>query len=165
METINNKRSTINDKLKGFTLIELLVVIAIIGVLATFIVASFSNAQARSRDARRKSDLDAVKKALSIYKNSTTSGRYPPLGGLGLLVPTYIDPLPTDPINAAPYLYSYFGVPSGCNLAGFNCIDFRYYTVLETVDDATAASQTRCPAVSPPGPVSWTAQQYVVCAD
>lgn len=66
---------------KGFTLIELLVVIAIIGILATIIVASFTSAQQRSRDARRKADLDAVKKALELAKADCTGGYYPVMAG------------------------------------------------------------------------------------
>lgn len=62
----------------GFTLIELLVVISIIGVLATFIVASFNNARIKGRDARRKADLDAIKKALELVRNDCTGARYYP---------------------------------------------------------------------------------------
>ena len=74
----SSSQSTVNRKSKGFTLIELLVVITIIGILATFIVASFTSAQRKGRDARRKNDLDAVKKALELVKNDCTgAASYP----------------------------------------------------------------------------------------
>ena len=66
--TINNQQLTINRKHRGFTLIELLVVIALIGILASFAIASLSSAQAKGRDAKRKNDLNAVKKALYNYQ-------------------------------------------------------------------------------------------------
>src|SRR3990167_8762783 len=62
----------------GFTLIELLVIIAIIGILASFAIASFTSAQAKGRDSRRKADLDAMKKALELYKSDTTGGKWFP---------------------------------------------------------------------------------------
>jgi len=52
---------------KGFTLIELLVVISIIGLLAAAGLATFTSAQKRARDARRKSDLHNVSLALEQY--------------------------------------------------------------------------------------------------
>ena len=65
-----------NTCTRGFTLIELLVVIAIIGLLASIIGANLSSAQAKSRDARRLEDMDAVKKALVLY--SSDHNGYPP---------------------------------------------------------------------------------------
>ncbi|MCM8787804.1 MAG: prepilin-type N-terminal cleavage/methylation domain-containing protein [Candidatus Omnitrophica bacterium] len=49
---------------KGFTLLELLVVISIIGILIAVGVASYSTAQKKSRDSRRKSDLKAIQNAM-----------------------------------------------------------------------------------------------------
>src|SRR5438105_4116721 len=98
---------------KGFTLIELLVVIAIIGVLATFIVASFTSAQGKARDSRRKSDLDALKKALELSKSDSTGGAfYPSAATVATLVtPGYIKVVPTGPSGDT---YTYTATPSGC---------------------------------------------------
>lgn len=60
---------------KGFTLIELLVVITIIGILAGIIIVSMAGAAVKSRDSRRKADLDAMKKAVSMY--AVDKGNYP----------------------------------------------------------------------------------------
>jgi general secretion pathway protein G len=54
---------------KGFTLIELLVVIAIIGLLSTMAVVALNSARAKSRDAKRVSDIKQVQAALEMYMN------------------------------------------------------------------------------------------------
>jgi len=64
-----NTFSRFSKTRRGFTLIELLVVIAIIGILASIVLASLNSARAKSRDARRLADLDAIKKALTLYFN------------------------------------------------------------------------------------------------
>jgi prepilin-type N-terminal cleavage/methylation domain-containing protein len=88
-------------KKRGFTLIELLVVIAIIGILAGIIVASLSSAKISSRDAKRISDLNSVRLALSLYYNDNL--KYP--ATLATLKPTYIPAVPKDP-NGSDYKYS-----------------------------------------------------------
>lgn len=60
---------------RGFTLIELLVVIAIIGLLSSVVLASLSSARAKSRDAKRLSDMKQIQMALEFYKDS--KGKYP----------------------------------------------------------------------------------------
>jgi prepilin-type N-terminal cleavage/methylation domain-containing protein len=66
-------------KQKGFTLIELLVAMTIIGILATIGLRSFSGAQLKSRDAKRKNDLASMQKALELYYNDF--GQYPQSAG------------------------------------------------------------------------------------
>jgi type II secretion system protein G len=94
----------------GFTLIELLVVIAIIGLLAAVILASISTARYKAMDARRRSDLTELQKALALYYNDNNAypstagvwwGNAPNAGNLvnyiSGLVPKYIPLLPQDP--------------------------------------------------------------------
>lgn len=68
-------QNTQKTKLLGFTLIELLVVMVILGVLATLGGGSFLNSLQKSRDARRKSDVGQIQKALELYYND--HGQYP----------------------------------------------------------------------------------------
>jgi|GEM_PF-432899 len=56
-----------NKHSKSFTLIELLVVVALIALLASIVVVSLQDVRAKARDARRKSDLDEIRKALFLY--------------------------------------------------------------------------------------------------
>jgi len=166
-------------KRKGFTLIELLVVIAIIGILATFVVASFTGAQRKGRDARRKSDLDAIKKALELYKTDTTGARYYPAGiGTGgqngpLFTPIqYIKSVPVDPSIGTVYLYSVFPLGANCGGVSAICTDYRLRAVLENTNDLqSASSQIPCPnaglnAFNPDingGLAGYPANTYVVC--
>ena len=91
-------------KNKGFTLIELLVVIAIIGLLSTLAVVALNNARAKSRDARRISDVKQVQTALEMFYNDCNG--YPPtltagatLTGCasGVTLGTYMATIPTSP--------------------------------------------------------------------
>ena len=77
---MNKEGGEIMKKQKGFTLVELLVVIAIIGLLSTLAVVSLNNARARSRDAKRVSDIKQVQTALEMYFNDWNA--YPETGAL-----------------------------------------------------------------------------------
>lgn len=60
---------------KAFTLLELLVVMAILGLLVGLGVRTFGSVQQKSRDAKRKQDLQGISKTLEAYYNDL--GHYP----------------------------------------------------------------------------------------
>lgn len=62
---------------KGFTLIELLVVIGIISVLVGMATFSFTNAQKKARDVKRKTDLRQIASAIELLKDDTRPPAYP----------------------------------------------------------------------------------------
>ncbi|OGG23922.1 hypothetical protein A3A79_01840 [Candidatus Gottesmanbacteria bacterium RIFCSPLOWO2_01_FULL_43_11b] len=93
---------------QGWTMAELLIAIAIILVLFT-VVALFNWKRQidRGYDAKRKSDLNAIRTAFEEYYND--KGCYPDSGildscGAATLVP-YLDKIPCDPSTKQPYLY------------------------------------------------------------
>lgn len=118
---------------KGFTLIELLVVIAIIGVLASVVLSSLSDARASAQDAKRKTEMNGVRLSMEMY--FTKYNKYPPEDwcdsskgsnsiGCSTTDPAgdgwntssafyqsfAVDegfPLPVDPINTGAYFYSF----------------------------------------------------------
>lgn len=131
-------------KYKGFTLIELLIVITIIGILATFVVASFTQAQKNARDSLRKSDIDALKKALELAKSDSLYGSYYPIcvgspisgcvinnTNITTLEPTYIKKLPKDPSDpAGVHQYVYIPKPNACDLVT-RCTSYDIYACME----------------------------------
>ncbi|MEK7664711.1 MAG: prepilin-type N-terminal cleavage/methylation domain-containing protein [Patescibacteria group bacterium] len=106
---IDNK----NKLLTGFTIIEIIVVIAIIAVLSGIVMVNVGNARAKARDARRKSEMRDLQKALVMYY--ANNGSFPSTGGsyyssesgdqvsnnggnyIPGLTPTYMSALPRDP--------------------------------------------------------------------
>ena len=52
---------------KGFTIVELLIVIVVIGILAALVVTTYSGIQAKARDSKRKTDLQALQTQIEAY--------------------------------------------------------------------------------------------------
>lgn len=89
----------------GFTFIEILVVITIIGILAAVAMVSYQSANIRSRDAKRKADIEQIRSALEMYRADYTF--YP--ASLSSLTTTYIQTLPTPPKTTDCSTGSYTG--------------------------------------------------------
>lgn len=101
-------------------MIELLVAASIIAILVTIGLVSYSSVNKRSRDAKRKSDLEQVRTALEM--NRADNGVYPGTAGFGNLssklgstLNAYIPALPDDPqASAKDYYYSQLSTTSYC---------------------------------------------------
>ncbi|MCM8787832.1 MAG: prepilin-type N-terminal cleavage/methylation domain-containing protein [Candidatus Omnitrophica bacterium] len=93
---------------KGFTFIEILVVVAIIGVLTSIAAVSYRSANVKSRDGKRKADLEQIRAALEMCRTDT--GSYPSGlsfgGSLTCGGNTYLNPIPQDPLSPN-YNYRY----------------------------------------------------------
>jgi general secretion pathway protein G len=95
----------------GFTLIELIVVATIAAILMTIGIVSFQSANMKSRDTKRKSDLEQIRSSLEMYRTDNSS--YPASADLNSdLVPQYISAIPSDPKAGNP-VYKY--IPTGSN--------------------------------------------------
>lgn len=120
-------------KQKGFTIVELLIVIVVITILATISIVAYSGVQQRARDNIRRSDINAIAKALELLyidnnKYTTTSeqcmdtsvgtdscdgvlnniGKWAPNSNMqNLITGKYTNSVPIDPINNETYYYSY----------------------------------------------------------
>ena len=101
-------------KNNGFTLIEILVAATIISVLSVIGATSYISINKRSRDAKRKSDLEQVRSALEMWRTDKVS--YPGTtswqtisSALGALKPDYVPALPTDPLSTQNYYYRTIG--------------------------------------------------------
>lgn len=93
------------NRSRGFTLLELLVVISIIAILVGLTTASFSTAQRKARDSKRRGDVKAMQNAFEQYY-SGNNGTYgascatmTSVGGSTLLP----NGLPKDPKTGLDY--------------------------------------------------------------
>lgn len=95
MPLLNSKTQSLRDNSKsGFSLIELMVVIAIIAILSAVGLSIYTSAQSKARDAKRRSDVDAMAKVYELHYNTST-GKY------SALDPTNFSDgvIPSDPKN------------------------------------------------------------------
>jgi general secretion pathway protein G len=127
---------------KGFTLIELLVVISIIAVLSAIVLANFSDARKKSRDAKRLADVAELQLALELFYGKYRE--FPTALGNGQLAPAYIASIPVPPAGAGQTEYAY--VPLGTS-----CTSYHLGAVLESdnqafTEDADATRSTTLPA-------------------
>ena len=53
---------------KGFTLIELMIAVSVVAILGTIGMIMFSSTQKTARDAKKKQDIEDVKKAMHVYQ-------------------------------------------------------------------------------------------------
>lgn len=165
-------------KPKGFTLIELLVVITIIGLLASVVLASFSNARMSARDAKRQTELRSIATALELYRvnygsypigaagsdrpcwrsNSLTDFTCHPLGRL--VQAGYISAVPIDPGRNS---YLSFGTLFGCGAAQF----YAYWSngnsyLLGAVQEASGLTGcTQVGSFSGPTATNYTYHYYI----
>ena len=96
---------------------------AILGILVTLGISSYTNSLKSGKDARRKSDLSTVQKALEIYYQDV--GRYPEsisnpfCHPLGCTTTQYLPTVPEDP-NQIPYVYD---LSDGSYYRVYSCIE------------------------------------------
>jgi prepilin-type N-terminal cleavage/methylation domain-containing protein len=110
-------------KTKGFTLIEMIVVVAIIAILMGIVITKSSDAKAKSRDAKRISDIANMQLSLELYfdrcnqypalTNNPLNSAYkiPDLNSgstcpSGITLATFLGKVPTPPLTGEFYEYS-----------------------------------------------------------
>ncbi|MCX6816558.1 MAG: prepilin-type N-terminal cleavage/methylation domain-containing protein [Candidatus Beckwithbacteria bacterium] len=136
-------------KKTGFTLVELLVSITILGILASIGLGVFTSAQIKSRDARRKSNLDQISKALEMYFNDYKEYPDSDTGNISGFTwgtssfqdtkgTVYMVKLPKDPVSG--YTYYYAAIPT----AGINT-KFQLYAHLENTQDPSIITPSGSP--------------------
>jgi len=109
------------SKSKGFTLLELLIVVGIIGILISIATISYSSIQKKTRDIKRKDDLNTLQKEFEMYYQ--TKGSYPT--GIGAtacfasLVATITTAVkPVDPYTGSDYTWHACTAQSYCLCTG-----------------------------------------------
>lgn len=94
-------------KNRGFTFIELLVVVTISALLMGAATVGYSSISRRSRDTRRKTDMETIRSALELYRSE--QGSYPLSvtegGSIAIGESTYLNPVPSDPKDGS-YVYT-----------------------------------------------------------
>lgn len=111
-----------NKKQYGFTLVELMVVVAIIAILTMIGVGGYATAMRRGRDARRKSDIQALSQALMLYRMDWAYFPHPT---------EYFWNPPAGAIDSQP-------APGTCGPAGAVCRGFHNYIRREGLFDPSS---------------------------
>jgi general secretion pathway protein G len=133
------------SKKNGFTLIELMVVIAIIAILTGIIITGLVASKAKSRDAKRASDLSQIALAVEQYFDRCyqypttivgdptliTSASCPTNNNAQINLGNFISKIPTDPSTGNPYDYVANGTPPS---------DFVLHTTFESPNSVSTQS-------------------------
>jgi prepilin-type N-terminal cleavage/methylation domain-containing protein len=147
---------------RGFSLLEVLVAASIILVLTAVGVTSYVSITRRSRDARRISDIEQIRQALEMYRSE--NGYYPGVNpgsfgdatalGPGVLVPTFMPAIPTDPKASPLNPYKY----QATNLSGSNYYGYCLAALFEAATGSNGCSGTTLPAALPSGNYNYGAR-------
>ncbi|KKU88007.1 hypothetical protein A3A64_00020 [Candidatus Gottesmanbacteria bacterium RIFCSPLOWO2_01_FULL_48_11] len=131
------------QNLRGFTLIEILVAATILAVLAAIGLVSYGKINQRSRDSKRKSDVEQLRSALEMYRldngyyPNTGTGNWTDTSGLSTpLVSTYMPAIPSDPKTTQVYRYKATNV-SGGNYYGY-CLSALLESEADPAETCTA---------------------------
>jgi general secretion pathway protein G len=117
---------------KGFSLLELLVSATIIAVLTTIGIVSYSSVNKRSRDVKRKSDIEQIRSALEMYRSD--NGQYPNPSLDVLVTGGYMPVVPTDSDTSS---YPYESILVGGSYTAY-CVCAHLETLSSPVDMCTA---------------------------
>lgn len=108
MQTPDRVRGDVFER--GFTFVELLVVITIIAVLTAAAAASYSSTNKKSRDTKRKSDLQEIRSALEIVRTECSAYPTTALYTTGVVCDSTVyitaEKMPHDPKSGANYTYT-----------------------------------------------------------
>jgi len=129
----------------GFTLIELLVVSTVIAVLMAIGIVSYTSVNQRSRNTKRKSDVEQIRSALEMYR--ADNGSYPAPGASGdattvlsvLVTDSYMAKIPTDP-KSVEYYYD----KQGCSGTPEVCYGYYVETTLEGYASGSFPPENTC---------------------
>jgi len=155
-----------NHTKSGFTLVELLVVIAIIAILTAIIMTNLVSSKAKSRDAKRASDLSQISLALVEFFDRCDQYPTPDTGNVidattllqstgcpsGITLATYISSMPKDPSTGNPYGYT-VNVTNGGTPT-----DYVLHTTFESSN--SVLSQSAPLPLSPPWPTGTVPSSY-----
>lgn len=131
---------------QGFTLLEVLVSATIIVVLTSIGLVSYSSVNKKSRDVKRRGDLEQIRSALEIYRSD--NGAYPSAGSGSMtnaqnlastLVSTYAPAIPDDPSGTGDYYYQAI-VTGGI---------YSSYCICANLEAITTGSQSTCTVTLP----------------
>ncbi len=141
---------------KGFTLVEMMVVIAIIAILTGIIITGLVGSKAKSRDAKRASDLSQIQLAVEQFFDRCDqypTSLIPTAGGAGICpnntsgIPitfgNFISVIPKDPTTNSSYDYVVNN--------GTTPTDYVLHTKFEAVNSVSPQSA--------PVPNWWTVSQ------